>query len=158
MNTAESLALARFIRAACPQQKFDEYTVDAWHELIGDLAFGDCKTAAKTLAQRQPFVSPSEIRTEVRRIRAERVRAVEASLLEPHDVDPSDPRAYIAAKRRRIAAIAAGEPVTVAPTPMVTRDVPKLIAETVKSMPVMPPALPVAEKDKRRPQPRQAAS
>lgn len=75
MNPTESLALIRFVRAACPQQKLDEYTPDAWHELLADLPFADCKAAVIELAKRQPFVSPAEIRTEVRRARNERCRA-----------------------------------------------------------------------------------
>jgi hypothetical protein len=88
MNTAESLTLCRYVKAACPQQAFDEYTPDAWHDLLGDLRFIDCKDAARTITQRQPFCAPAEIRSEVRRIRADRIAKAE------HSFDPTGVRDY----------------------------------------------------------------
>ena len=48
----------------------DEYTADAWHDLLGDLDLDGCRAAVVAVAQRQPFVAASEIRTEVKRARA----------------------------------------------------------------------------------------
>lgn len=73
MNHQEATALARYVRSACPQQAFDDYTYDVWHDLLGDLDFADAHAAAIAVAKRQPFVAPAEIRAEVRRIRADRV-------------------------------------------------------------------------------------
>jgi hypothetical protein len=73
MNPAESLALTRYVKAGCPQQAFDEFTPDAWHDLLSDLRFVDCKEAAKRIARRQPFCAPAEIRAEVHRLRSERI-------------------------------------------------------------------------------------
>lgn len=103
MTPKETLLLVRYVKACCPQQAMDEYTPDAWHELLGDLGFEDCKTAATAVARRQPFVAPSEIRAEVRQIHSERlarnpVPAPPAELLD-------DPRAYnehLAAETHRI--------------------------------------------------------
>lgn len=69
MTKAEAVILCRFAKACCPQQAFDEYTPDAWFELLNDLRFDQCKEAVVRVVKRQPFVSPSEIRTEVKRIR-----------------------------------------------------------------------------------------
>jgi hypothetical protein len=69
----ETLVLTRYVKACCPQQAFDRYTPDAWHGLLDDLEFADCEAAVKAVAKRQPFVSPAEIRAEVRRIREDRL-------------------------------------------------------------------------------------
>jgi len=73
MTNEETVILLRTIRAACPQQHLDEYTPDAWHELLGDLELLECMSAVKEIAKRQPFVAPAEIRAEVRRVREERL-------------------------------------------------------------------------------------
>jgi hypothetical protein len=67
MTPRETLALTRFVKACCPQQEIDEYTPEAWHELLGDLSLAQCRVAVRTVARRQPFVAPSEIITEVAR-------------------------------------------------------------------------------------------
>ncbi|WP_369183307.1 hypothetical protein [Streptomyces sp. Y1] len=69
MNPAETVLLARYVRALCPQQKFDEYTPDAWHDVLGDYELQDCKQAAAEIARRQPWIAPAEIIDEVRRTR-----------------------------------------------------------------------------------------
>jgi hypothetical protein len=70
MNPSDTVLLIRYVRACCPQQAMDEYTADAWHDLLGDLDLAECRTAVVTVAKRQPFVAASEIRTEVKRCRA----------------------------------------------------------------------------------------
>ncbi|MFG3228156.1 hypothetical protein ACGF07_25690 [Kitasatospora sp. NPDC048194] len=73
MNPTETVILARYVRALCPQQKFDEYTPDAWYDLLGDYDLQDCKAAAVEIARRQPWVAPAEIITEVKRARTGRL-------------------------------------------------------------------------------------
>lgn len=86
MSPAEAVMLCRFAKAACPQQAFDEYTPDAWFELLNDLRFEDCKDAVVAVVKRSPFCSPSEIRAEVKRIRFKRIS----------DFGPFEPPAGIA--------------------------------------------------------------
>jgi hypothetical protein len=112
----ETLRIVRFVRAACPQQKLDEYTPDAWHILLADIAYTDALTATQTLAKRQPFVSPAEIIGEVKRIRADRLRA--HGNAEP-DADGDDARAYLAAIRAYRKAIADGYEVQPPPRPSI---------------------------------------
>lgn len=57
----------RYLRAIFPHQKIDEYTADAWHDVIRDLTLKDATDAAVAVAKRQPFISPSEIIAETRR-------------------------------------------------------------------------------------------
>jgi hypothetical protein len=42
----------------------DEYTPDAWFDLLEDLPFDIAKAAVVRLAKRQPWVAPAEIRAE----------------------------------------------------------------------------------------------
>ncbi|MEU1506473.1 hypothetical protein [Kitasatospora sp. NPDC005748] len=73
MNEDEAVILARYVRALCPQQKFDEYTPDAWYDLLQDYDLQACKQAAIELGRRQPFIAPAEIIEEVRHARAGRL-------------------------------------------------------------------------------------
>lgn len=69
----EAVALTRLVAAMCPQQKFDEFTPDAWGVLLEDVRFEDAKEAVTNLGRKQVFIAPSEILTEVRRIRNSRL-------------------------------------------------------------------------------------
>ena len=104
MTPSETVLLARYVKACCPQQAIDDYTPDAWHDLIGDLPAADCREAAAAVARRQPFVSPAEIRTEVRRIRTDRL-AREIVPAPPHELtdEPGRYQAWTQARVRQIA-------------------------------------------------------
>jgi len=69
----ETVMLCRYVKACCPQQAIDDFTPDAWHDLLGDLTLADCRAAVMVVGKRQPFVAPAEIRAEVRRQRADRL-------------------------------------------------------------------------------------
>ncbi len=73
MNNAEATALCRLVQAYCPQQRIDEFTPDAWAEVLADVRFIDAKAALVAVVRRQPFVAPAEIIAEVRRIRDQRI-------------------------------------------------------------------------------------
>ena len=73
MTPKETVLLAAYVKACCPQQAMGEYTPDAWHDLLGDLSLADCRAAVVAVAKRQPFVAPAEIRAEVRKIRDDRL-------------------------------------------------------------------------------------
>jgi hypothetical protein len=77
MTPKEAVLLTRYVKACCPQQQIDEYTPDAWHNLLGDLYFADCEAAVTALAKAQPFVAPCDIRAEVKRVREARILAAE---------------------------------------------------------------------------------
>ncbi|MFI6033002.1 hypothetical protein ACIBBD_02230 [Streptomyces sp. NPDC051315] len=101
MTPDETVVLARYVKALCPQQKFDEYTPDAWHDVLGDFALADARAAAAAVARRQPFVSPAEIIDEIRKVRDARASAFQGPGLsaEVPDADPDDVQAYLAALR-----------------------------------------------------------
>src|SRR5690349_8618255 len=95
MTPKEAVLLTRYVKACCPQQQIDEYTPDAWHDLLGDLSLADCRAAVAEVAKRQPFVAPSEIRAEVKRTREARITA--AKIPPPPPELTNDPDAYSAA-------------------------------------------------------------
>jgi hypothetical protein len=65
MNKRETGMLVAYVAGACPQQKMNELTPDAWHDILGHLEYGECREAARAVASRQPFVAPSEIIREI---------------------------------------------------------------------------------------------
>lgn len=73
MNRDEAVALARYVHALCPQQRFDEFTPDVWGDVLADIEFDDGKRAAIEIARRQPWIAPAEIIAEVRRARTGRL-------------------------------------------------------------------------------------
>ena len=68
MNTQEAVFVCRLVKAACPAQKFDEYTPDIWGEMLKSVDFEAAKTAIVEVGKRQPWIAPSDIIAEVRRI------------------------------------------------------------------------------------------
>jgi hypothetical protein len=69
LKPTETVQIVRLIRALCPAQHIDEYSADAWHEVIGDLDFRAARDAVIAVKHGQPFVDPSDI---VRRVRGGR--------------------------------------------------------------------------------------
>jgi hypothetical protein len=65
MTHEETVQLARYVKACCPQQQIDDYTPNAWYDLLGHLELAECREAAASVARRKPFVAPSEIIREV---------------------------------------------------------------------------------------------
>ena len=103
MTAAEAVMLCRFAKACCPQQQFDEFTPDAWHELLGDLRFEDCKAAVVAVTKRQPFCAPAEIRDEVKRLRNDRLNKFGAFGPPVEIPDLSEWQAWTSDMNRRIA-------------------------------------------------------
>lgn len=65
MTPTECVVLVGAMRAACPAQKFDELTPDAWYRLLQPYNAGDCLDAFYELRARQVFVDVSEVITRV---------------------------------------------------------------------------------------------
>lgn len=103
MNSQEVIVLARYVRALCPQQRFDEYTPDAWTDVLTPYPLEDARQAAARIARRQPFIAPAEIITEIRAIRAERLEGFQ------YEPTPDEtPREYLTRLRAQRAAVASG--------------------------------------------------
>lgn len=116
MNPEDILKLGRAVAAICPAQKWDEHSPAAWLELLGDLRYEDARQAVFNLGRQQPFIAPSDIIKEVKRIREERIK--NNPLPDPPD-DLTVPQ-FIAWKRLTLKAVADGE-VTFDPRPELER-------------------------------------
>jgi hypothetical protein len=110
MTPDETVVLARYVRALCPQQKFDEFTPDAWHDVLGPYRLADARRAAAVVAGRQPFVSPAEIIVEIRQRRRDADADTVGPGLSPEipDADPDDVPSYLAAIRGQRVRAASG--------------------------------------------------
>lgn len=104
MTPGEVVILARYVKACCPQQVIDEFTPDAWHDLLGDLRLEDCRAAVTDVARMQPFVAPSEIRGRVKEVRQGRLDRSPVPCPPPHvAADPDAYREWHRTWRKRIA-------------------------------------------------------
>lgn len=86
MTDEEVIALSKYVAALCPAQRFNEFTPDAWIDVLAPYAAVDARAAVVAVARRQPFVSPAEIIAEITRIRGDRIAA--ANLV--YDGDPNE--------------------------------------------------------------------
>ncbi|MET8765511.1 hypothetical protein [Streptomyces sp. NPDC004658] len=98
MTEEEAVQIAEYVAAACPAQKFGEYTPDVWGEILAPYDVNEARSAVIAIARRQPFISPAEIVTEIRARRAERIE--QANLV--YDGDPDETGAESAAALREI--------------------------------------------------------
>ena len=107
MIKTEAAALCRYLQACCPQQKFDQFTSDAWFDLLADMPFGLAKLAAQRVASRQPFVSPSEIIATAKAMRKAVDPHITRLLDETEGAATADPDAdwiaWCKARRERVA-------------------------------------------------------
>lgn len=65
MNRIEIGKLLAYVAGACPSQKMNDLTGDAWHDILGHLGYDECRAAVRVVGARQPFISPAEIIAEV---------------------------------------------------------------------------------------------
>lgn len=133
MTPDETVILARYVRALCPQQKFDEFTPDAWHDVLGDYQLADARQAAARVAKRQPFVAPSEIVGEIGKIRGSRTHDF---VYEPPPAD-SDPH-YIQRYRTQLAATGDGQRPPVLQHALPARPVAELVSGLADALPDVP--------------------
>jgi hypothetical protein len=76
VNDSEVVALCRYIAALTPAQQWDEFTADAWADILpGDLTLDDARAAVIVIKQRQQWVDPSDIIAEVRQARRPAIEA-----------------------------------------------------------------------------------
>lgn len=106
MRPTEVVMLTGYIRAHFPSQPVDEYTTEALEELLAPYPAADCRKAVLNLAERgEEWCKPTDVKAEVKRIRAERVRRY-GPIEPPAGLDPDDVRGYqrwLEAKTKAIA-------------------------------------------------------
>lgn len=103
MTEEDAIHIAEYVAAACPAQKFGEFTPDVWGEILKPYSVDDARRAVLAVAARQPFISPAEIITEIKARRADRIEA--ASLV--YDGDPGETGLESAATIRALTKAAA---------------------------------------------------
>lgn len=136
-DAAEILTIA----AAFDRRTVGEADALAWADALHDLDPHDCGQAVRDhYANSTDWLMPAHVRAGVKRLRAERMRAVPTSALEPADVDPDDIAEYQQARLRLVRAVADGKPVPadVAETLPTRRPVAELMRSTAARLPRIP--------------------
>lgn len=93
MNTAEAILLLRKVKAHCPSQKIDEYTPEAWAEVLDGVDFRDANEAVVAICKapleigKARYIEPGHIIGEVGRIRSSRIGRY-GPIEIPADMDP----------------------------------------------------------------------
>ena len=106
MNREDAIRLCRYVAAACPQQKFDDYTPNVWADILEDvdLTLDEGRRAVVAIKHRQPFVDPSEIIAEAHSTRARRIEDEKIPPPPPELVDDSPAyRRWLADTKKAIA-------------------------------------------------------
>jgi hypothetical protein len=101
----EWVAVFHYIQAMFPQQRFDEFTPDAWYEVLGEYDMYTVKSAVNVHAAKRPFISPAEIIAAIRDTSAD---WMDEFVYEPADPDETAEQ-YLANRRRQIQAVRIGQ-------------------------------------------------
>ena len=102
MSPTDAARLARYIKAHFPQQPIDDFTSEALLELLEPYPASDARTAVLNIAERgEHWCSPTDVRAEVRRIRAKRIEQ-HPPLVPPPGLDDIQERHWLASATRRI--------------------------------------------------------
>ncbi|MCM2394431.1 hypothetical protein [Streptomyces albipurpureus] len=103
MTEEEAVQIAEYVAAACPAQRFNEFTPDVWGEILKPYAVAEARTAVIAVARRQRWISPAEIVDEIKARREERIELAHVV----YDGDPSETGAQSAVSRRALVRAAA---------------------------------------------------
>lgn len=108
MNHLETVQLVRVVASLCPNQKFDEYTPDAWAIVLEDVRYEDAQQAVKDI-YRQPLgeqwsrrIEASHILDQVRKTRNAKIDAY-GPIDPPPGLDPGQYPAWLRQARTAIA-------------------------------------------------------
>lgn len=109
MNSTETLALTRLVKALCPSQKLDEMTPDAWALVLDDIRYEDAKIAIRNVYRNQGDdrewtrkIEADDILREVRRNRNAIIEAA-ADPIPPSGLTPAETLTWLRDARRSIA-------------------------------------------------------
>src|SRR5689334_9616752 len=91
MNKTEAVVLCRYVKALCPAQAFDEFTPDAWADVMWDIAAADAKQAVQEMIRAgEKFIDPGAIIGRVRKIRQKRCMEFPGNPTPPHGLTDSE--------------------------------------------------------------------
>jgi hypothetical protein len=138
MKPTEVVKLTGYLRAHFPSQPVDEFTTEALEETLSPYPAEDCRLAVFSIAERgEHWCSPTDIKVEVKRIRAKRVSDY-GPIEPPAGLDPDDVRGYQRWLQNTHRAIADGDLKPPPPIELPGRDMTDVTARVVVEMPQMP--------------------
>lgn len=98
MDVAEATALLAYVKQVKPSQRIDEFTADAWADVMDDVPFDAAMKAVRVVLRSGAWAEPHLIIEEVAaQRRAEREKARPGALIPAADAD--DPMEFIRALR-----------------------------------------------------------
>lgn len=110
MNRTETVLLLRKIRAYKPAQTMDEYTPDAWQEVLAGVPYPDAISVVQELARELTWIGVDDVAQRAKAITARRINDGEADLIPPpHLATPEQVTAYQDWLKGARARLAAGE-------------------------------------------------
>ena len=102
MNAREAVVLFGLAQNYFPTLHGNEYTPDAWADILDDITFDDARAALIALCKREkPFTSVGEIRTEARKMRRQRIDQA-GELTPPDHLTDEEQRRWLGDTRRAI--------------------------------------------------------
>lgn len=90
MNRTETVMLLRKIRAYKPAQVMDEYTPDAWQEVLANVPYGDAMSVIQELSREQQWIGVDDVAQRAKAITSRRINDGEADLIPPPDLATAD--------------------------------------------------------------------
>ena len=109
MNKTETVLLCRYVKAMCPAQAIDEYTPDAWADVLHDVDLDEAKAAIQRGVRDHGwrFVDVTEVVSGVRQLRRGRIDEwirQFGPILPPYSLegDPRKEHEWLAVARRQI--------------------------------------------------------
>lgn len=110
MNRTETVLLLRKIRAYKPAQTMDEYTPDAWQEVLAGVPADDAMSVVQDLARELTWIGVDDVAQRAKAITSRRINDGEADLIPPPDLaTPEQVNAYQDWLKGARARLAAGE-------------------------------------------------
>ena len=117
MNLTEAAKLCAIVSQLCPNQKFEEYTPDAWQLVLDDVPIADAVTAVRTVYRDQGsdqwhgtrVIEADDIWREVRRVRDRRIDSGRSRLVPPPEAREPGSAAYRAWLRDALRRLGNGE-------------------------------------------------
>lgn len=109
MNKTETVLLCRYAKAMCPAQAIDEYTPDAWADVLHDVSLEEAQAAIREGIRNRGwrFIDITEVIDGARQSRRQRLAAWVGQfgpLIPPYSLggDVTQELAWLATARRRI--------------------------------------------------------
>lgn len=105
MRPTEAVEFVELVKQFAPQQKWSEYSTEAWELVLEDIPLTDARQALKHVASRETWIAPADILKEAKIIRRQRVESASPLAFQP---TTDEPRQYIKELRSHLRAVGDG--------------------------------------------------